>query len=353
MIEIIPIENDGYWDEVVSTFPNHDIYYLSGYLKAFQAHGDGKPILFWYKDSHCQSVCVMFKRDVSNHFFFKNHLPNNVFFDMITPYGYGGFIFMGNVSSQSLNSFKEEYNYFLRENNIISSFTRYHPQLKNVDHIRSIFPIIDLGNTIDMPLGSLDEIWNNISSKNRNMIRKAQKSGVTIHHNDDKELLHQFKIMYNATMLKDNADEYYFFNDKFYDSIYHDLSNNFQVFYAFYENKLISMSIFIYANNKMHYHLSGSELSFRHLAPTNLLIYEAACWGHKQGFKTLHLGGGIGSGEDNLYKFKKAFNPFSRNQFSIGKNIVDNEKYMYLEELRRAHDTEFNQASSFFPVYRS
>lgn len=85
----------------------------------------------------------------------------------------------------------------------------------------------------------------------------------------------------------------------------------------------------------MHYHLSGSDLVYRHLAPSNLLWYEAACRGHQQGFKTLHLGGGLGSGEDNLYKFKKAFNPTSQNQFSIGKHIVYSAAYEYLRELRK------------------
>jgi len=353
MIEIIPIEKTGYWDEVVSSFPEYDVYYLSRYVKAFQTHGDGEPILFLYRDTNCHSACVMFIRDVSNHPFFQKHLVTNSYFDIITPYGYGGFIFMGDVTSQSLTNFKEEYIFFLRERKIISSFTRYHPQLNNVNLIRPIFPVIDLGNTIDLPLVSIDGIWNNLASKNRNMIRKASKAGVSIHYGDDKILLYQFKKMYDATMLKDNADEYYFFEDKFYDSIYNDLKGNFQVFYAVYEGCIISMSIFIYANNKMHYHLSGSDPTYRHLASSNLLIYKAACWGHTQGFKTLHLGGGIGSGEDNLYKFKKVFNPSSTNQFSIGKHIIDNEKYEYLKELRRAHDTEFNEDSSFFPVYRS
>ena len=72
MIEIINIERANYWDEIVTGFPNHDIYYLSGYLQAFKAHGDGDPILFWYKDSDCQAVCAMFKRDVSTHPFFSN-----------------------------------------------------------------------------------------------------------------------------------------------------------------------------------------------------------------------------------------------------------------------------------------
>lgn len=36
---------------------------------------------------------------------------------------------------------------------------------------------------------------------------------------------------------------------------------------------------------------------------SGLKVYKAAIWGCEQGFRTFHLGGGVGSGEDNLYKF--------------------------------------------------
>ena len=70
-----------------------------------------------------------------------------------------------------------------------------------------------------------------------------------------------------------------------------------------------------------------------------------------QGYKTLHLGGGVGSGDDNLYKFKAAFNRNSDYQFSIGKEIFDQEKYDELVSLRASHDPAFNKDSKFFPLY--
>lgn len=80
------------------------------------------------------------------------------------------------------------------------------------------------------------------------------------------------------------------------------------MFYAEYNNEIIAMSIILLANKRMHYHLSGVKYEFRPLAPTNLLLYEAALWGSKQGFESFHLGGGLKSSEDGLFKFKQAFN---------------------------------------------
>lgn len=69
--------------------------------------------------------------------------------------------------------------------------------------------------------------------------------------------------------------------------------------------------------------------------------------------KTFHLGGGIGSEEDNLFKFKIAFNRFSNYQFSIAKHVFDASRYDKLVEERAAKDAEFRRESKFFPLYRS
>ena len=185
------------------------------------------------------------------------------------------------------------------------------------------------------------------------MIRKAEKNGIEIFHEKDLKLFQDFKRIYNATMDKDHAEKYYYFDDAFYESIHRDLHEHYEMFYAVYQGEIIAMSIMIFANNRMHYHLSGSMIEYRNLAPSNLLLYIAALWGHEQGFKTFHLGGGVGSGEDSLFKFKAAFNRNSDYQFSIGKEIFDQQKYDELVQERAQRDDAFNSQSSYFPVYRS
>ena len=154
-------------------------------------------------------------------------------------------------------------------------------------------------------------------------------------------------------MEKDNADAYYFFNRDFYQSIHKDLFDNYEMFYAEYEGEIIAMSIMIFANGRIHYHLSGSIFEYRHLAPSNLLLYKVACWGAEHGYKTFHLGGGVGSGEDGLFKFKKAFNRYSGLQFSISKQIINQQVYDSLVEKRSTVDSGFDMESNFFPLYRA
>ena len=235
----------------------------------------------------------------------------------------------------------------------MDNFVRYHPVLANAVPMKEVSEVIDLGKTVAFHLDSPEVIWENIIPKNRNMIRKAEKNGIEIHHAHDMELFKDFIRIYNATMEKDNAEEYYYFGEEFYKSIHEDLDGNYEMFYATLDGQIIAMSIMLFSNKQMHYHLSGSMMGYRNLAPSNLLLYKAAVWGSEQGYKTFHLGGGVGSGEDNLYKFKAAFNRKSDYQFSIAKMVFDQEKYDALVEERAARDPEFNRESKFFPLYRS
>lgn len=343
MIRLISYKDDKQWDDVVRSFKNYDVYYLCGYVKPFMLHGDGEPCLLFSEGKGIRAIYVFMKR--------KTFIEG--IFDAITPYGYGGVLFDGSPTQKDLQLFWCSFNEKMREENIIDNFVRYHPVLANALQMKKISTVIDLGKTIAIDLSSTEIIWNNIVSKNRNMIRKAEKNGVEIRHGKDMELFRDFKRIYNVTMQKDNAEGYYFFEDSFYESIHRDLYNNYEMFYAVLDGQIIAMSIMLYANKQMHYHLSGSLMEYRNCAPSNLLLYKAALWGCEQGFKTFHLGGGVGSGEDNLYKFKAAFNRNSDYQFSVGKEIFDRKKYDELVAIRARTDKDFNSESSYFPLYRS
>lgn len=352
MFEFITLSTCDKWDFIVKSFDNYDIYYLSGYVKAFQIHGDGEPVLFYYKADVLRGFCVMMKRDIAKTPEFAGILEEKEYYDLITPYGYGGFIFDRVVCEPTIKLFNEELKDLLNKSHVVSAFFRFHPMLHNADAMRGTMPVIDLGKTISMDTSDFNLIWSNITSKNRNMIRKAEKSGVVIKHGKGLSFLKQFVEIYNATMDYDNAEDYYYFKTAFYESIDRDLQDNYEVFYAEYDGKPIAMSIMLFANGMLSYHLSGSKIEFRNLAPSNLLLYKTAVWGCEQGLKTFHLGGGVGSSEDSLYKFKEAFNRNSDNRFSIGKYIVDNAIYNQLIDIRKKSQS-FDCDSNFFPLYRA
>ena len=353
MIKIVTFKNKAAWNDIVHAFANHDVYYSHGYVEAFMLHGDGEPILIDYESDKMRGMYVAMKRDLSLLPWTEGKIRANKWFDLTSPYGYGGWIFEGEVNLQNMQAFYDEYKTYLLEHNCVSNFVRYSPVLKNAVSMGLVSQVQNLGKTIAIDLSSEDIIWENIKSKNRNMIRKARKNGVVIEHSKPtSELMRVFKLIYDETMRIDHAVDYYFFKDSFYQSIIDSLSDNTEVFYAMLDGKIIAISIILYCNGMMHYHLSGTVAEYRKYAPTNLLLYEAALWGCRQGFKLFHLGGGVGSGEDNLYKFKAAFNRNSDYQFAIGREVFNLGMYNQLVDWRKEKDPGFNNASSFFPVYR-
>lgn len=351
MLSIINVSETERWDNLVKSFKNYDVYYLSGYSKAFQLHGDGEPLLFYYDDEDTRAINVVIKRDIAKLEVFKDKLPLNTYFDISTPYGYGGLIVEGEVTDEKIRKLDEKYTVLCKNQGIVSEFVRFHPVTNNVNVVFPIYDTSKLGRTITMELNSKNQIWDDLTSKNRNVIRKALKSGVEIFWGRDPKLFDKFITLYNATMDKDNAEDYYYFDKDFYDSILSDLKNNSLMFYAMYENKIIAMSIILFSNEQMHYHLSASESEYMKFAPTNLLLYEAACWGAENGYKSFHLGGGLGSKEDSLFSFKKAFNKNSDTYFSIGRKVFYEKKYDELVEIRKENGY-FDENTLYFPIYR-
>ena len=343
MLTVYTMEQTEQWDAIVRSFKEHDAYWLSGYVHAFQLHGDGEPLLFFYEDENTRGINVVMKRDVADDIHFQGKIERGEYFDIATPYGYGGWLIEGDCTETLFEAYMRK----LEDMGIISEFVRFHPMAKNHDKCSAFYDVIRLGEVVHMELSSPDVIWNNITSKNRNVIRKAIKNGVRIYNGRFPEIYRQFRDIYNKTMDKDNAEEYYYFGESFYESVLEDLPQNAQVFFAVKENTVIAASIFLSTNGHMNYHLSGSLREYSSLAPTNLLLYQASLWGCANGYKTLYLGGGVGSGEDSLFKFKRAFYRGELNRFYIGKKIFDDEKYKELLSVRGTIE------SGFFPAYRA
>lgn len=189
-----------------------------------------------------------------------------------------------------------------------------------------------------------------MDSKNRNMVRKAIKSGITIFH-DKGNYLDEFIKIYEATMDNNSASSYYYFERSYYEYLIENMRENIEFFYSVYENRIIGAAIFFFNKEFMHYHLSGIYKEYRALAPTNLLLYEAARWACRQGIRLIHLGGGI-EREDNLFCFKKGFNKNGRLPFYVGRTIFDQMAYKELLSIRKSVEDDFDVNNKFMIQYR-
>ena len=157
MLSVYRLDQSEQWDSVVRSFGKYDVYWLSGYVKAFEIHGDGEPLLFYYEDGSTRGINVVMKRDIASDPKFDGKLERGKYFDFATPYGYGGWIIEGDDSSRLF----EEYSKWVRKNGIISEFVRFHPMVHNHTACEDFYEVIPLGEVVHMDLSDPEGIWSN------------------------------------------------------------------------------------------------------------------------------------------------------------------------------------------------
>lgn len=350
MLSIVTTKEAIRWNKIVKSFRNWDIYYLCEYASLFELHGDGTPLLIYFERGAERFCYVVMLRDIASDQSFKGILESEKFKDLETPYGYGGPLCdSAIVSIEAQLEFRKEIREYAAEMGIVSQFIRFHPLLSNHECMPSVFETRYLHQTVAVDTSSLALITDNMDSKNRNMVRKAIRNNVRIVQRPITDYK-DFVSIYTETMIKDEAAEYYFFKEDYFGEQVN-LKDNAAIFYALKDELPIAGAIMYYNDRFMHYHLSGVRTDYRKLAPSNLLLYEAACWANKNGIIRFHLGGGIVE-DDNLFGFKKQFNKKGWLPFYIGRTVFSDEIYQYLIELRKATDPDFDPENSRMIQYR-
>ena len=351
LLKILQFENKEEWNKIVKSFSNYDIYYLNEYISPFCLIDKIEPLLIYFKGKTMELCYVVEKSDIANYSKFEGKLPEYNFFDISTPYGYGGPL-VKNFNSDDLEIFFKELIKWANDENIVSQFIRFHPLIENHECFSNFCEIKNLKKSVKLSLDSEEIVYKNMDTKCRNMIQKALKNGIKIVIDNSQKAQDCFINLYKETMRRNNANDYYYFNDIFFKELFLNLKHNYNLFNAIYEGKTISSAIIFHCNKTLHYHLSANDRRYMHLAPNNLLLYEVACFGAKNMYQEFHLGGGVKI-EDGLLSFKKGFNKNGLIDFYIGRNIFDIIKYNELMELRKKIDEDFDMKNVYMIGYRA
>ena len=333
------------WNNYLVNFPveKKDIYFTEEYVKLYENEKDTAEC-FVYIEGDKTFLFPYLKRQIN--------LCNGKYYDFETQYGYGGPV--SNVEdkkfiTRSLLAMEQDF----LENNIVCGFVRFHPLLDNYKLFNSDFiKIINERKTVCVDLRqSLDHIWNDqIHSKHRNAIRKAESNSLKFEADTKFKYLDDFMSLYEETMKSLDADDFYYFGKPYYHKLIENMDGNVFLGIVKKDNKIISSAIFFKYNIYGHYHLAGSDVNSLELCPNNYLIYSAMGYLKSQGVKSFHLGGGTTNSHDNgLYKFKKRFSDQEKD-FYIGKCKINSN--VYDELIRLTIDKIDPKYSRLFLSYR-
>lgn len=338
-LQIIKYKDSDTWRTILESFSPRDIYYTPEYVSGYSIIGEGYPLFIFFEGKNGMRLgYVVQQNDIAESELFPG-LERGEYFDWITPYGYGGPL-VDNFNHDDMVSFFTSLYSYCQKENIVTQFIRFHPLLENNVFWNGFCEQRLEKNTIVIDLANREAIWDNLDSKNRNMIRKAQKNGLEVFLDADFLEFDSFFTLYQSTMNRNNAHSYYYFSQEYLLNLKSALKENIVLYHAKYEGKIIASTMILIQKEVIHYHLSGADREFMHLAPNNVLLFTIANWGADLGKKSFHLGGGI-SKDDSLFSFKKSFNKKGLCNFYIGSNVFCKHENSYLIEFRKKTDSSF------------
>lgn len=325
---------------------NNNIYYSYEYL-------------IYYENEHQKLRCFLLEQNgkpVIVMPFFVRRIPNNCdknteYFDVITPYGYGGPLYSLEYK-RYLNVFWKKIDEWYKKNNIISEFVRF-SLTGNQEHYTG-----DLKHSLNNVKGKIlpdqGEQWKNFSAKVRNNYRKAEKSGLRFFNISGKKIIESdiidFYDIYIETMKRNKAHKSYFFKLEYFKNLIFKNINNFEIAFVLKDGIRVSTELLIYWKDTAYAFLGGTKKDFFEYRPNDFLRVEVIKLVRKRKMSFYKLGGGVVDG-DGLYHNKKALFPKDENFiFYTGRKILN--KSVYDELTKQNNSLCSNTNSSFFPTYR-
>ena len=317
------LDNSSEWNSLLSQLPSdqHDVYFTPEYYALYEQNGDGKSCCFVYEEDG-DIVLYPFLLNSINQLGYE---LDGEYYDIQGAYGYNGIV-TSSKNAGFITHFHECFDQFCQEHHIAAEFSRFHPLLNNQELASPKMQTFYSRKTVKLDLTmSLDDIWKSqFSSKNRNVIRKAEKDGVTIVESQDYEF---FRQMYDQTMRNVNAEEFYFFPAAYYERFKETFGDNLILCFAMFEGKPISGSMFMFSKDYTHYHLSGRDKNYYKIAANNAVLWYGIQKAKERGCKWFHFGGGTtGADDDMLLHFKQNFSK-ENGEFWIGKRVHNQEVY--------------------------
>lgn len=269
--------------------------------------------------------------------------------DATCPYGYPGPLASGE-SEEFLARAALAFRDTLAEHRVVSAFIRFHPLLSpSPEPLAQAGPVVQHGETVSMDLTLSDEErWRQIRPSHRHGIRQCQRLGhrVVI---DDWELYGAFQSVYRETMVRVNAATYYFFDQAYFEDLRIALGSRLHLAAVLVEGEVAAAGLFTTVDGIVQSHLVGTRNEYLPLAPAKLLFYEVGQWARDQGNRLLHLGGGVGSRADGLFRFKAGFSSL-RHPFHTWRIVADEAQYAVLARIGGGLGA---LTDAYFPAYRT
>ncbi|RZM81187.1 hypothetical protein C3B51_09365 [Pseudoalteromonas rubra] len=324
------------WREELKNYRG-DWYHSWDYHQIASKSNEGKPMLFVLTNDLNQRLALpLLLRDITG----------TDYKDMTSVYGYPGFLLSSDSAIGLFEEFQQRLFDWANGNSVVSIFSRLNSLVvdtKSLDgcYLSGETVVVDL--TIDE-----DEQRKRYRKNYRNLLRRLEREGFRADWSNTDESLNDFKQIYTETMKGLNAGDYYFFDDAYYSNLLDSKDFEVRIYNVWLDELKVCSGMFVFCDDIVQYHLSGTLKEYKELAPTRMLIDKARKDATELGYKYLHLGGGLGAERDSLFNFKFGFSKESI-EFYVFKKITNMQAYKMLSNL---DEDDAVPETGYFPLYR-
>lgn len=326
------------WNNILKEVDSYDFHHTFDYHQ-LSISKEERPVLLVYRKNNILIAIPLIIRPIFN----------TDYFDATSVYGYPGPIY-NNIPQDFDNShLKIELDKYFKKHRIIAVFSRLNPYINyQKTLLKSIGECVDKSAVVAINLtNDLETQKRGYQKRVKTQINKARRF-CDIIKATNKKAINEFIDIYYETMDRVNANESYYFNRTYFYEFLKSQDFQTDVLIAVTKDtrETIAGAMFVKTNQIVQYHLAGTKTDFLNLNPVKVLIDEMRIIGTKENCHFLNLGGGLGSTEDSLLRFKMSFSKDLKT-FCIWKYIANDAVYHDLTEKHTVISTDY------FPAYRA
>ena len=355
--------------------PWPDVYETPGYAEAdlcSQGPGTTWELAVWQPEGGGIFIAYgYFKRPVLNQ-------GKTVGHDLSTCYGYAAPFATAPVTPEVWAAFRRDFEELCSKQQYAAEFIRFAPlrleeTLAFIEGCTRVSTTLKCWHHQTTIAIKLDAYWERAAKNHRRSVAKAQKLGhsaeIRLATLADVASDSPFVQLYNHTMQRVAARDFYFFPVEYYETLIKSLPSGCLYVVLIHaplaeaeaggEVELVpsiaAAALYFHFGRHFHYHLGASETSYLRNGVNNLVHDAAARYGRDTlGCELLHLGGGLKK-DDPLFNFKRSIGDVELKWY-LGKSVLATNVYDWLVALRAAHlgmtPEALVQQTDFHPVYR-
>ncbi len=329
---IIPASDIGKWRAQLAHMGEMDSTYLPEYHLAYSLRIEGSTPLLWYYESGEKHFCYPFLLTPV----LIGGEPTG-YHDISSMYGYTGPLARSTESAFLAEAWQAFDNY-THEQNIIAEFIRFSPFNNNENMAHPKTNVEENRKLAASYLPDNEEgLLKALGAKTRNMLRKAERSGLVSRELALPEYLPAFRTLYDETMSRNQAPEFFLYDDAYWNELLK-LKEGLRLFGVFAEDKLVAAAMAVVHGKSGLYHLGASLPDYARQGAGNLSMFEMSRSLMKDGVNFINMTGGrTTAGDDPLLLFKKS-NATGLANFYIGKRVINHEAYQQVTDKWQAYE---------------